>query len=157
MRRYGPLIAGERRLLLGDPGRAHLSLSADGLTHRDGVEQRLSFGWQQLSLLALDLPTTRFRFPGLVGTVGLGLVAAAVQDDLGIGPDDIGAVDVVIDGEPRRLPLGRHHVGGYWVRSVIGAQRLLDHLLAHPAQRALLEQPRVLIDLAAKLARQDAG
>lgn len=153
MRRYGPLLAAPDALVVGDPGREHLRLTSGGVAHRNGREHRESFAWEQLSMLHLDVPTTRFRYPGLVGTIGLGILSAAVQDDLGIDPDE-GSVDIVIEGEPRRLALDRHHVGGYWEPTVTGAQRLLDQLLARADQRALLKQPGALVGLAAKLARQ---
>lgn len=155
MRRYGPLLAAADALVVGDPGREHLRLTPAGVNHRNGRDLREGFAWEQLSMLHLDVPTTRFRYPGLVGTIGLGILSAAIQDDLGIDPDE-GSVDVVVDGEPRRLALDRHHVGGYWDRTVVGAQRLLDQLLTHPDQRLLLVQPDALVGLAAKLARQAA-
>lgn len=153
MKRYGPLIAVPDALAVGDPGRWHLRLTPEGIIHREGTEHRDLFTWEQISMLRLDLPTTTFRYPGLLGTIGLGALSAAVGGDLGIDPDDA-AVDLVVDGETRRIPLSRHHVGGYWVRTVTGAQRMLDHLFAHPHQRGLVARPEILIELAAKMARK---
>ncbi|WP_309129168.1 hypothetical protein [Microbacterium sp.] len=152
MRRYGPLIALPGALAVGDPGRWHLRLTADAVAHREGAEHRDRFAWEQISLLHVDVPTTRFRYPGMLGTVALSILTAVTGENLGIDPDD-GATDVVVDGEPRRLPLSRHHVGGYWLRTVTGAQRLLDHLLVNPQQRSLLSRPESLVELAARLAR----
>lgn len=156
MKRYGPLIVADGALVVGDPGRGHLRLAEDAVVHRHGAGAGVVFAWEHLSSVRLDVPTTRFRYPGLASTIGLGLLAAAAQEDVGIGPDD-GSVEVVARGETRRLDLGRHHVGGYWRPTVVGAQRLLDHLIGHPEQRRLLARPEVLVDLAAKLARHAVG
>lgn len=156
MRRYGPLIVADGVLVVGDPGRGHLRLLTDMVVHRHGVGAGVVFTWEQLTSIRLDVPTTRFRYPGLASTIGLGILAAAAQEDIGIGPDD-GVVELGVGGEPQRFDLGRHHVGGYWRPTVVGAQRLLDQLLGHPGQRALLARPEALVDLAAKLARHGAG
>lgn len=156
MKRYGPLIVADGQLVVGDPGRSHLRLFPDVVVHRHGAGAGMVFAWEQLTSMRIDVPTTRFRYPGLASTIGLGLLAAAAQEDVGIGPDD-GSVELVVGGEQRRLDLGRHHVGGYWRPTVVGAQRLLDEVIRHPEQRALLARPHALIDLAAKLARRANG
>jgi hypothetical protein len=156
MKRYGPLIVADGVLVVGDPGRGHLRLREDAVVHRHGAGAGVVFAWEHLSSVRLDVPTTGFRYPGLASTIGLGLLAAAAQEDVGIGPDD-GSVEIIVNGESQRLDLGRHHVGGYWRPTVVGAQRLLDQLIAHPEQRRLLARPEVLVDLAAKLARHRAG
>lgn len=153
MKRYGPLIAVPDALAIGDPGRHHLRLTPDAVIVREGADNRGIVPWNLVQRIALDVPTTRFHLPGLAGTVLLGALAAVALDDLGIEPDD-GAVVLTVDGEPRREPLSRHHVGGYWEPTVTGAHRLLEHLIAHPEQRALLGRPESLIDVAAKLARR---
>lgn len=153
MKRYGPLIAVPEALAVGDPGRWHLRLTPEGVLHRNGADLSALYAWEQVSRMDLDLRTTRFRYPGLLGTIGLGILTAVAQDNLGIDPDD-GAVDLVIDGEPLRLTVGRHHVGGYWERTVRGAQRMLDHLLRNPQQRSLFAHPEALVELAARMARQ---
>jgi hypothetical protein len=156
MKRYGPLIVADGVFVVGDPGRGHLRLREDAVVHRRGAGAGVVFAWEHLSSVRLDVPTTGFRYPGLASTIGLGLLAAAAQEDVGIGPDD-GSVEIIVNGESQRLDLGRHHVGGYWRPTVVGAQRLLDQLIAHPEQRRLLARPEVLVDLAAKLARHRAG
>lgn len=156
MRRYGPLIVAEGALVVGDPGRGHLRLTEDVVVHRHGAGASRVFAWEHLSSVRLDVPTTGFRYPGLASTIGLGILAAAAQEDVGIGPDD-GSVELIVRGEAQRLDLGRHHVGGYWRPTVVGAQLLLDQLIGHPEQRLLLARPEVLVDLAAKLARREAG
>lgn len=100
----------------------------------------------------MSVPTTRFRLPGLVGTVVLGALTAVALSDIGIDPDD-GAVTLTVDGEPLTVPLSRHHVGGYWAPTVAGAHSLLAYLIENPEQRALLAHPEQLIDVAAQLAR----
>jgi len=156
MRRYGPLIAVPGALAVGDPGRHHLRLTPDAVLLRNGVENRGIIPWDRVDRIELDVPTTRFRLPGLVGTIVLGALSALASSDLGVDPDD-GAVTVTVDGEPRSSSLSRHHVGGYWKPTVDGAHRLLDQLVAAPEQRALLARPESLVDVAAKLARSTAS
>lgn len=153
MKRYGPLIAVPGALAVGDPGRHHLRLMPEAVVIRDGVASQDIVSWDGITAITMDVPTTRFRLPGLVGTVLLGAVTAVVLADLDAGPED-GEVTIVVDGEAGTLPLSRHHVGGYWGPTVDGAHRLLAHLIAHPQQRALLAHPEQLIDIAAQLARQ---
>lgn len=153
MKRYGPLIAVAGALAVGDPGRSHLRLTPDAVILREGIENRGIVLWDGLEAITLDVPVTKFRLPGLVGTVVLGALTAIALSDLGVDPDD-GSVTLVVDGEPRVMPLSRHHVGGYWGPTVDGAHRLLGHLIANPEQRALLAHPEPLIDIAAQLARE---
>jgi hypothetical protein len=70
--RYGPLIAVTDALAVGDPGRNHLRLTPEAVIVREGVESRGIFPWDRVEEIVLDVPTTRFRLPGLVGTVVLG-------------------------------------------------------------------------------------
>ncbi len=153
MKRYGPLIAVPGALAVGDPGRNHVRLTPDAVILREGAENRGIVTWDGLDRITLDVPTTSFRLPGLVGTVVLGALTAIALSDLGVDPDD-GWVTLVVDGEPRVMPLSRHHVGGYWGPTLDGAHRLLAHLVAHPEQRALLAHPEPLVDTAAQLARE---
>jgi hypothetical protein len=146
------LIAVTDALAVGDPGRNHLRLTPEAVIVREGVESRGILPWDRVEEIVLDVPTTRFRLPGLVGTVVLGALTAVMLTDPGVEPDD-GSVRVTVDGTPRNVPLSRHHVGGYWSPTVVGAHRLLAHLIANPAQRALLRRPEPLIDIAAQLAR----
>ncbi|MEV4667257.1 hypothetical protein [Microbacterium sp. LWO12-1.2] len=152
MKRYGPLIAVSEALAVGDPGRNHLRLTQDAVLLREGAESRGILSWASVDEIALDVPTTRFRLPGLVGTVVLGALTAVALSDIGIDPDD-GAVTLTVDGEPLTVPLSRHHVGGYWAPTVAGAHSLLAYLIENPEQRALLAHPEQLIDVAAQLAR----
>ena len=152
MKRYGPLIAVTDALAIGDPGRHHLRLTTDAVIIRDGKSNGGVIPWTRVERVSLDVPTTRFRLPGLVSTAVLGAVTVLTADTLDIDPDD-GSVELTVEGEVMTRPLSRHHVGGYWAPTVSGAHRLLDHLVRMPEQRALLEQPEALIDVAAKLAR----
>jgi hypothetical protein len=153
MKRYGPLIAVPDALAVGDPGRNHLRLTPDAVILREGVDNRGIVPWSSVESILLDVPTTRFRLPGLVGTIVLGALTAVALSDLGVDPDD-GAVTLTVDGESTTVPLSRHHVGGYWEPTVMGAHRLLAHLIENPEQRALLAHPEPLIDIAAQLARE---
>lgn len=152
MRRYGPLIAVPGALAVGDPGRHHLRLTPEAVILRAGADQVGIHAWSDVERLRLDLPTTRFRLPGLVSTLVLGILTVLTADSLDLDPED-GEVSVVVAGETLRMPLSRHHVGGYWAPTVRGAQRVLAHLIRTPAQRALLAHPESVIDVAAKLAR----
>ena len=153
MKRYGPLIAVPDALVVGDPGRSHLRLIPEAVIVREGVENRGILSWTDVEGITLDVPTTKFRLPGLVGTLVLGTLTAIALSDIGVDPDD-GAVTLTVDGEPMTVPLSRHHVGGYWEPTVVGAHRLLAYLIANPEQRALLAHPGPLIDIAAQLARE---
>ncbi|WP_243225462.1 hypothetical protein [Microbacterium sp. CIAB417] len=155
MKRYGPLIAVSGVLVIGDPGRHHLRLTPDAVILRDGTQGRGVHAWDHVERVTLDVPTTRFRLPGLVSTLVLGAVTVVTADMLDVDPDD-GAAELLVDGESTRVPLSRHHVGGYWAPTVDGAHRLLDHLIRTPAQRSLLARPESVIDVAAKLARSGA-
>lgn len=152
MRRYGPLIAVSGAMAVGDPGRNHLRLTPDALLIRHGTENRGIIPWSQVQRVILDVPTTRFRLPGLLSTLVLGALTFLAVSDLGFDPED-GAVELLSDGETSIAPLSRHHVGGYWTPTVDGAHRLLQHLIDNPEQRALLARPEQLIDVAARLAR----
>jgi hypothetical protein len=155
VKRYGPLIAVPEALAVGDPGRSHLRLTPDAVIVREGAESRGILSWESIDQIALDVPTTRFRLPGLVGTIVLGALTAVALSDIGVDPHD-GAVTLTIDGERMTVPLSRHHVGGYWAPTVSGAHSLLAHLIENPVQRALLAHPESLIDVAAQLARAAA-
>lgn len=152
MKRYGPLIAVTDALAVGDPGRHHLRLTPDAVLLREGMENRGILTWDAVERIEIAVPTTRFRLPGLVSTLLLGALAALMLSDPGVDPDD-GQVEVIVDGEAIEMPLSRHHVGGYWSPTVVGAHRLLQHLIDNPQQRRLLAHPEALVDLAARLAR----
>jgi len=152
MKRYGPLLAQPDALVLGDPGRHHLRMMPDAVNIRTGVESRGLLAWDRVESITMDVPTTRFRLPGFVGTLVLGAVSALAMDDLGIEPDDASMV-IVAEGDATTHPLSRHHVGGYWAPTVMGAHRLMRHLIENPEHRALLATPEALIDTAARLAR----
>ncbi|MFK3679250.1 hypothetical protein ACI2IP_16125 [Microbacterium sp. NPDC090218] len=152
MNRYGPLIVVQGALAVGDPGRHHLRLTPEAVIIREGVESSSILPWASVQQIMIDVPTTRFRLPGLVGTVLLGALTAVMLSDPGVEPED-GAVTLTVDGQDVTTPLSRHHVGGYWAPTVTGAHRLIAHLIAHPEQRALLAHPEPLIDVAAQLAR----
>lgn len=156
MKRYGPLIAVPEALAVGDPGRNHLRLTPDAVILREGSENRGIIAWDGLEGMILDVPTTRFRLPGLVGTILLGALTAMTASDLGIDPED-GAVEMTVNGESTTSPLSRHHVGGYWKPTVTGAHRLIQHLIDNPEQRSLLARPETLIDVAARLATRESG
>ena len=126
MKRYGPLIVVPDALAVGDPGRHHLRLTPEAVMIRAGVESRSILPWAGVERVVLDVPTTRFRLPGLVGTLVLGAVTAAMLSDPGVEPED-GTATLTVDGENTTVPLSRHHVGGYWAPSVAGAHRPVSY------------------------------
>ncbi|UNK69350.1 hypothetical protein [Microbacterium sp. H1-D42] len=142
-------------LVVGDPGRSHLRLTPEAVIIREGAENGGILAWGSIEQLSIDVPTTRFRLPGFLGTVLLGALAVITMADPGVEPDD-GSAHITADGETRTLSLSRHHLGGYWAPTVIGANRLIAHLIANPDQQALLAHPERLVELAARLARATA-
>ncbi|WP_460795663.1 hypothetical protein [Microbacterium sp. GXF0217] len=155
MKRYGPLIAVEGTLAVGDPGRHHVRLTPDAVVIRNGGTGRGLFSWDDVERVTLNVPTTRFRLPGLVSTVAIGALTVVTADMIDLDPDD-GSLEIVANGTTETRPLSRHHVGGYWAPTVTGTHRLLAHLIESPSQRTLLAHPESLIDVAAKLARSVA-
>lgn len=152
MRRYGPLIVVPGALAVGDPGRHHLRLTPEALLLRSGAESRGIIDWSTVDAIVLDVPTTRFRLPGLVSTLLIGALTLVTLDSLDLDPED-GTAHLTIDRTETSSPLSRHHVGGYWAPTVRGAQRLLQHLIDHPEQRQLLAHPDKVLDVAVRLAR----
>lgn len=150
MSRFGPLEARGSTLVLGDAGGSHAELTASALILREYREEPRTIDWSRIDSVTLTVPETRFRLPGLVGTVVLG-VLGAVFGDWGIGGDiDDGALHVSIAGsEPLVFPLTRHHVGGYWRTSVRAASALLTRLVSDPASRHLLDEPERLVKVLA--------
>lgn len=138
--RYGPLHSTTGRLLIGDPTRRHLALTPDGIALHDGGRERERLPWPAIEQVRLHMPTTRWRYPGLVAGVGGALLALTFGDDPGVHVDDA-ELEIVAAGERRRLLLSRHHAGRYWTGTVSAAQALLDRFVADPAARPLLAHP----------------
>ncbi|GGE96991.1 hypothetical protein [Mycetocola zhadangensis] len=150
MSRFGPLEARGTTLVLGDAGGHHAELTASALVLREYREQPLSLEWFRVESVTLEVPETRFRLPGLVSTVALG-VLGSLFGDWNIA-DDIqdGTLTVsVVGAEPMVMPITRHHVGGYWAKSVRAASALLARLVADPASRQLLHSPERVVKLLA--------
>lgn len=144
MSRYGPLQAHRHTLTVGDPTRQHLAFTREKIRYQFADELRGSFDWDGVSGVRIDLPTTRFRFPGAVSGLILSGIALFVQDDPHIYPKD-GTFTIAAREGRLTHPLSCHHLGGYWRRSVYVAQRLVDQLVREPAARALLDHPDTLI------------
>ena len=150
MSRFGPLEARGSSLVLGDAGGHHAELTASALVLREYQEAPVSIAWTRIEDVTLTLPETRFRLPGLATTVGLGVLGAIFHDwNIGSEIDD-GELRVAIAGaEPVVVPLTRHHVGGYWAKSVRAASALLARLVVDPASRPLVSEPERLVRLLA--------
>ncbi|MCP2032961.1 hypothetical protein L1277_003074 [Okibacterium sp. HSC-33S16] len=150
MSRFGPLETRGTTLVLGDAGGHHAELTASALILRRFREQPLILDWSRVTSVQLEVPETRFRLPGLVSTVVLGALGAVFADwNLGEDLED-GTLTVGVAGaEPVLMPVTRHHVGGYWTRSVRAASALLSRLVDDPASRELLHSPDRVIKLLA--------
>ena len=112
MKRYGPLHALDEGLAIGDPGRNHLLLTPTGIAHRDGDEVTRALDWDVVETVSIDVPTSRFRFPGAVAGLVSALIVALIQENPGLGPEG-GTAVIRSRGVDATLPLGRHHAGGY--------------------------------------------
>jgi hypothetical protein len=150
MSRFGPLEARGTTLVLGDAGGHHAELTASALILREYKEPPLVLDWSRVESVALWVPETRFRLPGLATTVLLG-VLGSIFHEWNVG-DDIqdGTLTVSVTGaDPIVMPVTRHHVGGYWVKSVRAASALLSRLVSDPASRQLLDSPERVVKLLA--------
>lgn len=150
MSRFGPLEARGDSLVLGDAGGHHAELTASALVLREYREQPVSLDWSRIEDVTLTVPETRFRLPGLATTVGLGILGT-IFHDWGIADDiEDGTLRVSVTGaDPVVMPVTRHHVGGYWTRSVRAASALLSRLVADPAARPMLANPERVVKLLA--------
>jgi hypothetical protein len=150
MSRFGPLETQGTTLVLGDAGGHHAELTTSALILRQYREQPLVLDWSRVTSVTLDVPETRFRLPGLVTTVVLGALGA-IFAEWNIGDDiEDGTLTVGVDGaDPVVMPVTRHHVGGYWTRSVTATSALLTRLVADPASRELLHFPDRVVKLLA--------
>lgn len=152
MRRFGPLHAYRGDLIIGDPGRRHLLLRPATLAYLDDTETRREAPWAEVDAVQLTLKTTRFRFPGFVSGVFASVFVALTENSPDFGSED-GELVLTMDAVSHTLPLSRHHLGGYWQRSVAATQHLLDRLIADPSERQQLEHPDRVVSLVARAAR----
>lgn len=150
MTRFGPLEARGNTLVLGDAGGHHAELTASALVLREYQEEPLTLDWSRIENVTLTVPETRFRLPGLVSTVGLALLGS-VTGDMGVGGEiDDGTLRVAVAGaDPIEMPITRHHVGGYWAKSVRASTALLNRLGTDPESRQLLHNPERVVKLLA--------
>ncbi|MFU8947299.1 hypothetical protein ACLRGF_11265 [Mycetocola zhadangensis] len=150
MSRFGPLEARGSTLVLGDAGGHHAELTASALVLREYREQPLPLDWSRVENVTLEVPETRFRVPGFATTVGLGILGA-IFHDWNIGEDiENGILTVsLVDADPVVMPITRHHVGGYWTKSVRAASALLSRLVSDPQSRELLDSPERVVRLLA--------
>ncbi|WP_309067231.1 hypothetical protein [Microbacterium sp.] len=149
--RFGPLHAVSSGLVIGDPSRRHLRLSPDALRHCDDERVLETFDWASIERVRLDLPTTRFRWPGAAAALATSALVLLMQDDPGVRVDDRAATLTTASGE-RRVPLSQHHIGRYWRGAVARCEALLARLVETPAHRELLAQPEALVRAVARSA-----
>ncbi|WP_413354113.1 hypothetical protein [Microbacterium sp. 1P06AB] len=145
MKRYGPLHAVPDGLAIGDPGRRHLVLGVDTISHRDGPAVTQQVDWSEIRGATLDLRTTRFPFPGAFSGLWSSVLVMITQTDpdLDLAP---GTAVLTTDHGSLRLHLDRHHPGGYWHPIVSRTQLLMDRLVEDAASRPLLRQSNAVLD-----------
>ncbi|ALJ21066.1 hypothetical protein [Microbacterium sp. No. 7] len=143
-RRLGVLHRADDGLVIGDPGRRHLLLTTETLVYREHTTVVGQYAWDELDVILIEVPTSRFRFSGVVAGLITAIAVALIMESPDIGPDD-GTVSITSEGSSARLPLSRHHAGGYWERGVVVTQRLVDRLVTDPASRELLHRPDDLL------------
>jgi hypothetical protein len=150
MSRFGPLEAHGGSLVLGDTGGHHAELTASALVLRRYQEEPIPLAWSRIEDVTFSVPETRFRLPGLATTLGLGALGT-LFGDWNIGSDiENGELRVSIAGaDPVLMPLSRHHVGGYWAKSVRASSALLARLVGDPASRPLVNDPERVVRLLA--------
>ena len=144
MPRFGPLSSAPDGVAVGDHAAKHLLLTPEQVRYHGAAGRARDFGWADVERISIDLPCSRFRATAAVSgalMIATSLLSMQVIDDL---PED-GTAIVRSDGSDHPLSLTRHHVGGYWRRSVQATQRLLDRLVADPPSRELLRHPDDLI------------
>lgn len=156
MKRYGLIHAVGEGILLGDPTRRHLLLMSESLQHREGNDTLHRFRWDDLQGVAVNVPTTRFRFPGFLAGVVSAAVILIAQGDPNLGPE-AGAVEVRVDSASHVLPVDRHYLGSYWAPAVRGVQLMLNRLVSDPSSRVLLDHPDRLLRAVALAARKAPG
>lgn len=154
MSRLGPLSVNDETLVIGHHLGYHARLTETGISHGQATGERAIFAWEDITSATLQLPTTSFRYPGLLATVGFSALIALFMSDPGMDPDD-GTLSVrTTDGKTCELTLSRHHVGGYWNRALTLTQNLLDQLISDPETRTLLSHPEALLAATIKAARR---
>lgn len=129
-------------------------LTPNGVVEHDGATETASFSWDDVERVTLDLPRTRFRFPGAFSTIGLSAVAALLLNDPGASPED-GELRVVVSDHTHHLAISRHHVGGYWDRIVTHAQALLDQFVSSQDSRDFLARPGEVIKHVTNVTRRN--
>lgn len=154
MTRYGPLSNKAGVLAIGDTERRHVLLTPSEVVEHDGATEAASFRWDDVESVVLDLPDTRFRFPGALSTIGLGAVAALLLGDPGASPED-GEIHIVVEGHTHDLAVSRHHVGGYWDRIVTHMQELLDQFVSSRESRDLLARPEEVVKRVTEATRRN--
>lgn len=153
MKRFGPLHSTVAGVVLGDPGRKHVLLTPAEFGYGDGGDVQQTFAWEEIEAVNVDMPTTRFRFPGVLAGIASAILVALIQENPNLGPD-AGRVTIRTADTEAALPLDRHHFGGYWAPTMRATQRMLDQLVGEPASRNLLNHPDDLLGAVAAAARR---
>lgn len=153
MERFGPLEEVAEGLAVGDPRRHALLLTPPGVVHLVQNEWRSAFDWSEIVLLSLDLKSSRHALAGWITQISYAALIAAVYDDPGFVPKDGSTAITDVDGVTISLPVSRHHFGGYWYRSLLSTQGMLNQFIRNPESRELLTDPGVVISMVRKVAK----
>lgn len=87
MSRLGPLSVVDEVLVIGDHLGYHAHLTDTGISHGPAAGERVFFAWDDITSATLHLPTTSFRYPGLLATVGFAALVALVMGHPGLVHD----------------------------------------------------------------------
>lgn len=118
-----------------DPGFLH---------YRNGPDALESYDWDGIISAKIDLPSSRFKYSAALSGSLLSLLTIFIQDDPNIDPAD-GSVTLTTSDETSTLPVARHHIGGYWSKTLTATQRLVDRLVDDAPSRLLLDRPEELL------------
>ncbi|HEY8589777.1 MAG TPA: hypothetical protein VIL55_09530 [Naasia sp.] len=147
-RRFGPLEVSGGALVLGDSSGSHAVLTPEELVLVEWRGERRPIAWDDIADAELAVPTTRFRWPGAATTLALTVAGAFLVDPAYGDEAPHGNLVVTLrEGQKVRSPITRHHHGGYWRRSVAGAEVLLRRSIREPGSRSLLAAPERVLDL----------
>ena len=144
MTRFGPLHSSASALIVGDPTRSHLRFDRDEIRYIAEERTAAAYGWADVSRIQLNLPQTRFRYPGATAGVAMSVVALVAHDTLDLEAKP-GTATVTRGTETTTVRIDTHHLIGYWRGALTATQRLLDRLLSDAPSRALLNNPDQLV------------
>jgi hypothetical protein len=129
-------------------------LTPPALVIRRHGEEAESVPWESIESVSLSMPETKFKWPGLFSTIGLGVLAALLWDWGVLDEPENGRLELstTTTDDELDIHLTRHHVGGYWTPTVSASRALLTRLVDDADARGLLDDPERVIRLVAQKA-----